>query len=62
MEFDEASRGLGRALLAIVGAAAFVTFSLRTQAASAVSDPRQEAPVVRLASARVWLRLMQRVS
>jgi RND family efflux transporter MFP subunit len=33
------------------GAAAFATVSMRTQEASAVSDPRQEPPIVRLATA-----------
>ena len=42
---------LGGVLLAMLGAAAFVTLSLRAQQASAVSDPRQEAPIVRLATA-----------
>ncbi|MGH6883822.1 MAG: biotin/lipoyl-binding protein, partial [Hypericibacter sp.] len=41
---------LGGVLLAMLGAAAFVTLSLRAQQASAVSDPRQEAPIVRLAT------------
>lgn len=34
-----------------VGAAAFVTLALRTREAAAVSDPRQQAPIVRLATA-----------
>jgi RND family efflux transporter MFP subunit len=34
-----------------VGAAAFVTLSLRAQEAATVSDPRQEPPIVRLATA-----------
>ena len=38
-------------LLIAVGVAAFATLSIRTQAASAVSDPRQEPPTVRLATA-----------
>jgi RND family efflux transporter MFP subunit len=38
-------------LLTAVGVAAFATLSIRTQAASAVSDPRQEPPIVRLATA-----------
>lgn len=38
-------------LTAAVGAAAFVTLSLRTREAAAVGDPRQEAPIVRLATA-----------
>src|SRR2546423_8083561 len=42
---------LGGLLIAASGVAAFVTVSLRTQAASAVSDPRQEPPIVRLAAA-----------
>src|SRR5204863_2746080 len=42
---------LGGLLIAVFGLAAFVTLSIRTQAASAVSDPRQEPPVVRLVTA-----------
>src|SRR2546423_13383476 len=42
---------LGGLLIAASGVAAFVTVSLRTQEASAVSDPRQEPPIVRLATA-----------
>ena len=42
---------LGGVLIAASGAAAFATLSIRTQDASAVSDPRQEAPIVRLATA-----------
>lgn len=42
---------LGGVLIAGVGAAAFAVLSLRTQEAAAVSDPRQEAPIVRLAAA-----------
>jgi RND family efflux transporter MFP subunit len=42
---------LGGLLIAVSGAAAFAAVSLRTQEASAVSDPRQEAPIVRLARA-----------
>src|SRR6266705_3410779 len=42
---------LGGLLIAVSGLAAFVPVSLRTQAASAVSDPRQEAPIVRVATA-----------
>jgi RND family efflux transporter MFP subunit len=38
-------------LLIAVGAAAFATLSIRTQAASAVSDPRQEPPIVRVVTA-----------
>ena len=41
---------LGVLLIAASGAAAF-TFSLRAQEAAAVSDPRQEAPIVRLTTA-----------
>lgn len=41
---------LGGILLAVSGTAAFVTLSLRTPA-SAVSDPRLEAPIVRVAMA-----------
>lgn len=39
---------LGGLLIAVSGVAAFATVSLRTQDASAVSDPRQDAPIVRL--------------
>lgn len=39
---------LGGLLIAVSGVAAFATVSLRTQDASAVGDPRQEAPLVRL--------------
>ncbi|MFA6264890.1 MAG: efflux RND transporter periplasmic adaptor subunit [Pseudolabrys sp.] len=39
---------LGGLLIAVSGAAAFATFFLRTQDASAVSDPRQAPPFVRL--------------
>jgi RND family efflux transporter MFP subunit len=42
---------LGGLLIAVSGAAALATVSLRTQEASAVSDPRQEPPIVRLATA-----------
>jgi RND family efflux transporter MFP subunit len=42
---------LGGVLTAALGAAAFVTLSMHTQEASAVSDPRQDAPIVRLATA-----------
>lgn len=42
---------LGGVLFTVLGAAAFVTLSLRTQVASAVSDPRLESPIVRLAPA-----------
>ena len=41
---------LGGLLIAASGAAAFATVSMRPQDASAVSDPRQEAPIVRLAT------------
>src|SRR5437762_4261849 len=41
---------LGSILVAGLGAAAFVTGSLYTQEASAVGDPRQEPPIVRLAT------------
>src|SRR5688572_18485807 len=39
---------LGGILIAVSGAVAFVTLPIRTQEASAVGDPRQEAPIVRL--------------
>ena len=42
---------LGGILIAVSGAAAFVALSIHTQEASAVSDPRQEPPIVRLATA-----------
>jgi RND family efflux transporter MFP subunit len=42
---------LGGILIAVSGAAAFAMVSLRTQEASAVMDPRQEAPIVSLATA-----------
>jgi RND family efflux transporter MFP subunit len=42
---------LGGVLLTALGAAAFGAFFLRAQEASAVSDPRQEPPVVRLVTA-----------
>jgi RND family efflux transporter MFP subunit len=42
---------LGGLLIAALGVAAFVTLSLRTPEASAVSDPRQEPPIVRLVTA-----------
>ncbi|WP_342358360.1 efflux RND transporter periplasmic adaptor subunit [Terrarubrum flagellatum] len=38
-------------LIAGAGAAAFVTLSLRAREAAAVSDPRQQPPIVRLATA-----------
>jgi RND family efflux transporter MFP subunit len=42
---------LGGVLLAVLGATASVTLSIRTQTAAAVSDPRQEPPIVRLVTA-----------
>src|SRR4051794_34920187 len=42
---------LGGLLIAISGAAALAAVSMRTPEASAVSDPRQEAPIVRLVTA-----------
>src|SRR5437870_13407513 len=42
---------LGSILVAASGAAALVTLSIGTQVASAVSDPRQEPPIVRLVTA-----------
>jgi RND family efflux transporter MFP subunit len=42
---------LGGILIAVSGAAAVSTLSFRTQEASAVSDPRQEPPIVRLVTA-----------
>src|SRR6185295_557747 len=42
---------LGGVLLAVLGAAAFGTLFLRAREASAVSDPRQDAPLVRLVTA-----------
>jgi RND family efflux transporter MFP subunit len=42
---------LGGLLIAVSGAAAFATVSMRAQEASAVSDPRQEPPIVRLVTA-----------
>jgi RND family efflux transporter MFP subunit len=41
---------LGGIVIAMSGAAAFATVSVRTQEASAVSDPRQEPRIVRLAT------------
>ena len=38
-------------ILAVLGVAAFVALSVRTQAASAVSDPRQDPPMVSLVTA-----------
>jgi len=42
---------LGGLLIAVSGAATFATLSLRAHEAAAVSDPRQEPPIVRLAAA-----------
>ena len=42
---------LGAVLIAVLGAGAGVTFLLRTQEASAVSDPRLEPPLVKLVTA-----------
>jgi RND family efflux transporter MFP subunit len=42
---------LGGLLITVLGGAAFVTISLRAQGAAAVGDPRQEPPIVRLATA-----------
>jgi RND family efflux transporter MFP subunit len=42
---------VGGVLAGALGLAAFVTLSIRTHAASATSDPRQDPPVVRLATA-----------
>lgn len=42
---------LGAVLIAVLGAGAGVTFFLRTQEASAVSDPRLEPPLVKLVTA-----------
>jgi RND family efflux transporter MFP subunit len=42
---------LGGVLIAASGVAAFVTVAMRTPEASAVGDPRQEPPIVRLATA-----------
>jgi RND family efflux transporter MFP subunit len=42
---------LGGVLLAVLGAAAFATLFLRAREASAVIDPRQDAPLVRLVTA-----------
>jgi RND family efflux transporter MFP subunit len=42
---------LGGLLIAASGVAGFVTLSLRTPEASAVTDPRQEPPIVRLVTA-----------
>jgi RND family efflux transporter MFP subunit len=42
---------LGGVLIAMSGAVAFATLAIPTQEASAVSDPRQEPPIVRLVKA-----------
>jgi RND family efflux transporter MFP subunit len=42
---------LGSTLIAVSGVAVFVALSLLTQEASALSDPRQEPPIVRLVTA-----------
>ncbi|BCH15455.1 hemolysin secretion protein D [Mesorhizobium sp. L-2-11] len=42
---------LGGVLIAMSGAAAFATLAIPTQRASAVDDPRQEPPIVRLVTA-----------
>src|SRR5438105_6142746 len=42
---------LGGLIIAVFGVAGFVTLSIRTQAASAESDPRQKPPIVRLVTA-----------
>ena len=42
---------LGSTLIVVLGVAAFVTLSIPTQEASAVGDPRQEPPIVRLVTA-----------
>ena len=42
---------LGGLLIAVSGAAALAAISMRAQEAAAVSDPRQEPPIVRLATA-----------
>src|SRR5438094_2052601 len=42
---------LGGILIPVSAAAAFVALSIHPQAASAVSDPRQQAPIVRLVTA-----------
>ncbi|RUU13427.1 efflux RND transporter periplasmic adaptor subunit [Mesorhizobium sp. USDA-HM6] len=43
--------GLGSILVAGAGVAAFATLPIRTQAAAAAGDPRQEPPIVRLVTA-----------
>lgn len=47
---------LASVLVAASGAAAFATFAIPTQEASAVSDPRLEAPIVRLVTAAPVIR------
>lgn len=42
---------LGGVLIAMSGVAAFATFAIPTQEASAVGDPRQEPPIIRLVTA-----------
>jgi len=42
---------LGGIVIAMLGATALVTLSMRTKAASPVSDPRQDPPIVRLTTA-----------
>src|SRR3954447_11712951 len=42
---------LGGALIAVLAAGAFVTFSIRTREAAAVSDPRLEPPIVSMVTA-----------
>ena len=42
---------LGGILIAVSGAAAFATLAIPAQEASAVSDPRQEPPIVRVVTA-----------
>src|SRR5437588_445946 len=42
---------MGGLLIAVLGAAAVVTLSIRTPEASAVSDPSQEPPIARMATA-----------
>src|SRR5215217_6258092 len=42
---------LGALLIAVSGGVAFATLSLRAREASAVSNPRQESPIVRLVTA-----------
>lgn len=52
---------LGGILIAVSGVAAFVALSIRTQAAPAVRDPRQEPPIVRLATFRVPGKIVERL-